>query len=237
MLNQPQTALPNPAQTYLPVDFSFETVAIQIVIGIILGYVLSWVYTHYGTVLSNREELAKVIPKILLTTVLIISVVKSSLALSLGLVGALSIVRFRTPIKEPEELAYLFIAIAIGVGLGANHIFYTVLFSSVIMLFVVVSGLRKSNKVAQNLFMTVSMPESFDGPEKENLVQTYTEAIREYTSSVDLRRYETSKESCEAVFFITPKDASSLDSIAKSLRTIHPDASITFIDQNRIMGL
>ena len=54
---------------------------------------------------------------------LIITVVKSSLALSLGLVGALSIVRFRTAIKNPEELIFLFLCIAIGVGLGANQIF------------------------------------------------------------------------------------------------------------------
>ena len=68
--------------------------------------------------MSNREEFAQVFPFILLTTVLIISVVKSSLALSLGLVGALSIVRFRTPIKEPEELAYLFVAIAMSSVVG-----------------------------------------------------------------------------------------------------------------------
>ena len=46
---------------------------------------------------------------------------KIFLALSLGLVGALSIVRFRTPIKEPEELAYIFLAIAIGLALGADQ--------------------------------------------------------------------------------------------------------------------
>ena len=50
-----------------------------------------------------------------MTTMLIISIVKSSLALSLGLVGALSIIRFRAAIKEPEELAYLFLAIGISI--------------------------------------------------------------------------------------------------------------------------
>ena len=55
------------------------------------------------------------------TTMFIITVVKSSLALSLGLVGALSIVRFRAAIKEPEELTYLFFAISIGLGLGADQ--------------------------------------------------------------------------------------------------------------------
>ena len=68
-----------------------------------------------------RRDLGLVLPVICLTTLLVISVVKSSLALSLGLVGALSIVRFRTPIKEPEELAYIFLAIAIGLALGADQ--------------------------------------------------------------------------------------------------------------------
>ena len=68
-----------------------------------------------------RRDLGLVLPVISLTTLLVISVVKSSLALSLGLVGALSIVRFRTPIKEPEELAYIFLAIAVGLALGADQ--------------------------------------------------------------------------------------------------------------------
>ncbi|HIL79776.1 MAG TPA: DUF4956 domain-containing protein [Myxococcales bacterium] len=48
-------------------------------------------------------------------------VIKSLLALSLGLVGALSVVRFLTPTKESEELVYLFLAIALGLGLGAGQ--------------------------------------------------------------------------------------------------------------------
>jgi uncharacterized membrane protein YhiD involved in acid resistance len=76
--------------------------------------------------------MGKTLIVISLVTFLIISVVKSSLALSLGLVGALSIIRFRTPIKEPFELAYLFMAIAIGLGFGAEQIAPTV----VVILFV-----------------------------------------------------------------------------------------------------
>ena len=60
-----------------------------------------------------------------IVTFLVITVVKSSLALSLGLVGALSIIRFRTPIKEPFELSYLFLSIAIGLGFGAGQVIAT----------------------------------------------------------------------------------------------------------------
>lgn len=58
---------------------------------------------------------------------LVITVVKSSLALSLGLVGALSIIRFRSAIKEPEELTYLFLAISLGLGFGANQTVITII--------------------------------------------------------------------------------------------------------------
>ena len=54
------------------------------------------------------------------TTMMIIAMVKSALAISIGLLGALSIVRFRAAIKEPEELCYLFLAIGLGVGFGAS---------------------------------------------------------------------------------------------------------------------
>ena len=74
-------------------------------------------------------------------------IVKSSLALSLGLVGALSIVRFRAAIKEPEELVYLFLIIAIGLGCGANQLIITVIgiiFSLIIIM--IYSGYLKRSK-------------------------------------------------------------------------------------------
>ncbi len=73
-------------------------------------------------------------------------IVKSSLALSLGLVGALSIVRFRAAIKEPEELVYLFLIIAVGLGCGANQLIITtigILFSLIIIM--LYSGYLKSS--------------------------------------------------------------------------------------------
>ena len=112
---------------------SINTLLINMAIGAVLALFLRWHFQRFGATLSNRSEFAHVRPFILLITILIISVVKSSLALSLGLVGALSIVRFRTPIKEPEELAYLFMAIAIGLGLGANQTMITVIVSPLIL--------------------------------------------------------------------------------------------------------
>ena len=75
-----------------------------------LGLILRWFYIRFGNTLTNRRYLADVFMLIMVCVTIVIFMIKSSLVLSLGLVGALSIVRFRTAIKQPEELAYLFFA-------------------------------------------------------------------------------------------------------------------------------
>src|SRR5436190_937372 len=95
-------------------QLSLLQVVINLCITAVLSFILAKVYERYGHSLSNRKMFARMFTVISMATMLIITIVKSSLALSLGLVGALSIVRFRTAIKEPEELTYLLINIAIG---------------------------------------------------------------------------------------------------------------------------
>ena len=104
----------------LPV-VSLDSLIWNLLICIVLSSITCWHYNLRAQKRYLRRDLGLILPAICLTTLLVITVVKSSLALSLGLVGALSIVRFRTPIKEPEELAYIFLSIAIGLSLGADQ--------------------------------------------------------------------------------------------------------------------
>ena len=87
-----------------------------------LSFLIQIVYLRFSTSLSNKFDFSKNFIILGITTTLVITIVKSSLALSLGLVGALSIVRFRAAIKEPEELVYLFLIIATGLGCGAGQL-------------------------------------------------------------------------------------------------------------------
>ena len=86
---------------------------IMLAVSLGLSLLVAWHYERYFPFVSRSQGMSKTLVSIALITTLVITVVKSSLALSLGLVGALSIVRFRTPIKEPFELAYIFGVIAI----------------------------------------------------------------------------------------------------------------------------
>jgi len=109
----------------------------QFILNALLAAFLSWClsiyYTKYGKAIGNRSKFSNNFMLLALTTMLIIYIVKSSIALSLGLVGALSIVRFRAAIKDPEELTYLFLVIGIGLGMGANQAGITILAFVLIM--------------------------------------------------------------------------------------------------------
>ena len=110
-------------------------IIVSLIFCAITSFLLMYVYRNKSNSLSSKIQISPIIPLLSLITFLVILIVKSSLALSLGLVGALSVIRFRTPIKEPEDLAFLFLAIAIGIGYGAGQIYATtIIFFAIIFL-------------------------------------------------------------------------------------------------------
>jgi len=203
----------------------------NLVVGLALSIILSWHYRRFGSTLSNREELSTVLPFILLTTVLVIAIVKSSLALSLGLVGALSIVPFRTPIKEPEELAYLFLAIAIGLGLGANQTVATVLASLIIMSVMAAYRYRRLRSENRNLFLSIDI-DLGEEKDSENYLKRLDQLMEAYVNGADLRRFDIRDSTIEAVYLVDVSSVDNLDSLVDGLRKAFPSIGISFLDQS-----
>ena len=208
-----------------PEPLSITSFGLNLLIGTVIGFVLSWHYRHFGRSMSNRGAFAQVFPLLILTTILLITIIKSSLALSLGLVGALSIVRFRTPIKEPEELAYLFMAIAVGVGLGADYRIITAIGSATILL--VLTGTNR-NKQGQNLFLNLEVP----GGSKNGTLERVKDLLGDQVQKADVRRLDMSNGSLHATFSIYCRDDRQLIAAMNQLKEGFPEASITFIDNN-----
>ncbi len=102
-------------------SFSLPELLTNLALSAIAGFLIKYLFIYCSKTFSNKEAISENFILMTMTTTIVIFIVKSSLALSLGLVGALSIVRFRTAIKEPEELSYIFLCIATGVGLGAGQ--------------------------------------------------------------------------------------------------------------------
>ena len=106
----------------------FLHIAMSALIGLVI-YLSYWL-SHTGTIYSKKFNVSLVTLTILTATVM--AIIGNNIALSLGMVGALSIVRFRTPIKEPLDIAFLFWSIAVGIVLAAGMIPLAVIGSAVI---------------------------------------------------------------------------------------------------------
>ena len=104
------------------VEFSIIDVALAMLLAFAIGLFIFYVYKKTFAGVMYSASFGVSIMAMTLITTLIILAVTSNLVLSLGMVGALSIVRFRTAVKEPLDIAFLFWAISAGIVIGAGLI-------------------------------------------------------------------------------------------------------------------
>jgi len=193
-----------------------------------LAFILKQVYIKYGNTLSNRKSFSNNFLMIAMTTMLIITVVKTSLALSLGLVGALSIIRFRAAIKEPEELAYLFLAISIGLGFGANQGVITALALLIILLIIFIMRKEIVNSESSNLYLTISSNNNSHDIDLNKII----DVLNKFCSSVNIKRLDESNEAFEVSFLVEYDNHKKLIDTQKAIAKINSNLKFTFLDNN-----
>ena len=208
---------------------SLPVSVLSLAVAALLGAVLGQAYIRYGLSLSNRRVFARNFLLLTVTTTLIITIIKSSMALSLGLVGALSIVRFRAAIKEPEELAFLFLAIGVGVGLGAGQGLLTVVAFLAILGLIALRGLVRKAPDQPNLHLSVTS----SAPGKLTAVQIL-ETLGASGARASLKRYDETPDVLEASFLVDFKDAGMLQQFSTRLRELSPHVRISCLDDGGI---
>jgi hypothetical protein len=204
---------------------SLPEFVLSLCVAALLAFLLGQAYVRFGQSLSNRRVFARNFLLLTVTTTLVISIVKSSLALSLGLVGALSIVRFRAAIKEPEELAYLFLAIGIGLGLGAGQVLVTIAAIVLVIGLVALRHLALRNPEQPNLFLTVTSPAAANLSASQVL-----DNLKAVGASASLRRFDQTAETMEASFLVDFKDVGKLEQFSQKLRQISDGIKISCLD-------
>lgn len=134
-------------------EFSAMDTLIGMLFALVIGLFVFMVYkkTFNGVMYSSGFSLTLV--GLALVTTLIIMAVTSNVVLSLGMVGALSIVRFRAAIKEPMEIVYLFWAIAAGIVIGAGMIPLAMIGSAIIGVVLILFANRKVHENPYILIM------------------------------------------------------------------------------------
>lgn len=203
---------------------------INLILTGLLSMLISWVYVQYGNAISNRAIFGRNLFVIAMTTMVIISIVKSSLALSLGLVGALSIIRFRTAIKEPEELSYLFLAISIGLGFGANQgkiVFVAVLvILSMIIITKTISG-KESSHNALNLIISGSKPTKIS-------LDTIINVLDSHCTNISIKRFDDKEHIFEASFLVEFSNYQKFILIKNDIEKIDKKVSLSYLENSNL---
>ena len=204
---------------------------LRLAVAALLGVLLGQAYVRFGQALSNRRVFARNFVVLIVTTTLIISIVRTSVALSLGLVGALSIVRFRAAIKEPEELAFLFLAISVGLGLGAGAALITAVALLIILAFFALRAVLTRKAGPPNLYLTVTSPGSANLSASKIL-----ETLGSTGASASLKRIDQTSDQFEAAFMVDFKDVGRLEQFQEALRKLSPEVKISCLDDRGLVA-
>jgi len=183
---------------------------------VILSFALKYLYIEKATSLSNTFQIANTLPVLSLIVFFVILIVKSSLALSLGLVGALSIVRFRTPIKEPEELIYLFLAIAIGLGFGAGQIVPSGIICVSIFIIIWFFVGNKNNKSSSEYNLVIRC-DQYDKNNNAINNEYISENLKIYFKNFNLIKYESNDKNTTFIIKLFVDDIKQIDAFKNKL--------------------
>lgn len=171
-------------------SLTLQEILLSFACAVILGAVIfvSYRFCHTGAVYSGKFNVS--LWMMTLVTTLIMCVIGNNIALSLGMVGALSIVRFRTAIKDPRDTTYIFWAIAVGVCCGICDYLIAGIGSAVIFCMMVLIGNVRGNDRYLLIVRTSGTPDT----RVEELMQSY------YQNKARLRVKNTASQQSEYIY-------------------------------------
>ncbi|MBP5554697.1 MAG: DUF4956 domain-containing protein [Lachnospiraceae bacterium] len=207
-------------------SLTLPDILLNLVVAAILGGMIFAAYrsTHSGTVYSARFNVSLVMTVLVTTTVM--CVIGNNISLSLGMVGALSIVRFRTAIKDPRDTIFIFWSVAVGVCCGVCDYIIALMGTVFIFLFLVLFGFVKD----VNRVLIVVRGE-------DNALSEASKVIDESFSNKAVRRVYTVEPSGsgEVIYEVTAKILKKISKkngkLEDKLRTIKGTSSVSVMCQ------
>ena len=156
-------------------EFSALDTLIGMLFALVIGLFIFFIYMKTFTGIMYSTGFAMSLIGLSLVTTLVIMAVTSNVVLSLGMVGALSIVRFRAAIKEPMEIVFLFWSIAVGIVIGAGMIPLAVIGSVIIGIILVIFANKKFRNAPYILIVNCE-----DEKAEENALNIIEKSVDKY---------------------------------------------------------
>lgn len=184
-------------------DLSLKTILLNNAVTIVICAFIMITYkiTYTGAAYSKKFNVS--LGMMVIITTFIMSVISNNIALSLGMVGALSIVRFRTAVKDVRDTTYIFWGIAVGISCGVSQYLLAGITSVVIFAFLIIMGQTK-----QEGKITLIVSCETDAQNRVN------SAVNKYFEGTAAQKMKSAdKESCEIVYEIRKNTFEKINSL------------------------
>jgi hypothetical protein len=221
------------ANPYAVVDIPLLELLRNLSVGLVLAVIWAFIIGKSTRLVVDHNQYLPMFLLLIPAMILIITIIKTSIALSLGLVGALSIVRFRTPIKEPEELLYIFVAIAVGLGLGANQVMVTIIGFTLIVAVLVPFVLTKKQVLSSNsnlVDVILTVPEG-----SQLAFADIEQLLKQQGLTYKLKRLYRSGDHIEFLIDTLRVELSTLDKLDQALAELGVEFEISLTSNARVI--
>ena len=188
-------------------DLEITDIIFRLLVALVIAVVIYFSYwiSHDGSVYSKRFNVSLVILTVLTTTVML--VIGNNIVLSLGMVGALSIVRYRTAIKDPRDTVFIFWTIIVGICCGVGDFIVVSLGSFVVFLILLFFGRIKND----NRVILVIRASRLSEKKIEAIVFKY------FMHRANLQAKNTSRETVEYIYEMSRKTLTLSEKADKSI--------------------
>ncbi len=206
-------------------NLSTESIIIAFIASVLIGGVIfiSYRFSHSSAVYSAKFNVSLVM--LTIVTTLIMSVIGNNVALSLGMVGALSIVRYRTAIKDPRDTAYIFWAIAAGICCGVQDFIVVGIGSGIIFLVMLVIG----NVANNDRYLVIIRGELKASDEIKSVIDNV------FNAKAKFRVQNTTADTTEFIYEVSEKllkDSQAREDITTTLYKVSGVESVNLVCQN-----
>lgn len=203
----------------LVTDQTIVSFILSMILAVLLGLSIALVYRYTHKGLNYESSFLSTLVILGPIVTLVMFLIQGDLVLSLGLVGSLSIIRFRTPIKDTRDMVFLFWSIAVGLGVGTLNWTLSILATIILGLLISVFYLVKYGRQTHNEYILV-----ISGKDKLNDEIIYA-VNQEATVSIQLRSTETKGDYFEDVYELR-FEASALPIVKTMVERLRKEANI-----------
>lgn len=191
------------------VNLGVKTITLIMIAGVLIGTVIYWTYkiTYNGVAYNSKFNLSLIV--VLLISIVIMLMISSNIVISLGMVGALSVIRFRTAIKDSRDTIFIFWSMVEGLCVGSRNFklsLITTLFIAIVIVFV---SLVPKDK---NKYLIIVRGDETKIDETELL-----NTIRQFSVKSKLRSYNRMDEHQELIIEVNTKNDLGMECTEKLL--------------------